>query len=101
MGATEGPLMALILCMVLMLGALCQAVAALPEELSTEIEGGGWWQLLVMEKFLMLKILNYFAKRDKPTIGVPVFGEARHLPCIGRQIPNHWTTREVHSEPTS
>ena len=41
MGATEGPLMALILCMVPMLGALCQAGAALPEELSTEIEGGG------------------------------------------------------------
>ena len=49
----------------------------------------------------MLKILNYFAKRDKPPIGVSVFGEARHLPCIGRQIPNHWTTREVHRERTS
>ena len=93
--------MALILCMALMLGALCQAVAALPGELSTEIEGRGWWQLLVMEKFLTLKTLNYFARRDKLTIGVSVFGEARHLPCTGRQTPNHWTCREVHSEPTS
>ena len=22
-----------------------------------------------------------------------------HISCIGRQIPNHWTTREVHSDP--
>ena len=21
--------------------------------------------------------------------------ESNHIPCIGRQIPNHWTTREV------
>ena len=99
MGATEDTLMALILCMVLMLGALCQAVAALLRKLSTETEGGGWWQLLVME-FLMLKILYYSARKDKLTVGVSVFWEARHLPCTGREIPNHWTTREIHSEPT-
>ena len=23
-----------------------------------------------------------------------------HVPCIGRQIPNHWTTREVQCEYT-
>ena len=99
-GSHKGSPDALILCMVLMLGALCQAVAALPRKLSTETEGGGWWQLLVIE-FLMLKILYYSARKDKLTVGVSVFWEARHLPCTGREIPNHWTTREIHSEPTS
>jgi hypothetical protein len=29
-----------------------------------------------------------------PQLVGPLFPET-HIPCIGRQIPNHWTTRKV------